>query len=27
LNNMKRKTLGSRFTSWAFSGPIQIIAH
>ena len=27
LNNMKRKTLGSRFTSWAFSGPIQILAH
>jgi hypothetical protein len=24
---MKRKTLGSRFTSWAFSGPIQILAH
>lgn len=27
LNNMKHKTIGSRFTSWGFSGPIPILSH
>jgi RHS repeat-associated protein len=27
LNNMKHKTLGSRFTSWTFSGPIPLLVH